>query len=149
VFLGIPPDPPPRGSLRSDLRMTDHTSRVGLGSRKGIQASKRIFSFDRAWPHPNDLLVDDSALPVTYEGPSCPNKNSATAVMELYRRQCAERSEKTGVRGTRSGGFSPRKGALQAKLCTTIGAKWSKCCSYDWMFSSFGAFSRDRLCKVV
>jgi hypothetical protein len=37
-----------------------------------------ILSFDQAFPHPNDLLLDDRALPVTYEGPSCPNKNKVT-----------------------------------------------------------------------
>jgi hypothetical protein len=138
-------------ACRSSLGRNEYSPLIGLGT------------------HPNALLVHERALPVTCEGPSFPNKNKPTAVMELYRRQRAERSEKTGVwgripqearwltnksfgpgrpvkavrvRGTWSGG-SLRKRAREPKLCT------SKCCSYDWIFSSFGAFSCDRLCKVL
>jgi hypothetical protein len=35
----------------------------------------QLFSSAPVWPHPKDLLVDNAALPVTYEDPRCPNKN--------------------------------------------------------------------------
>jgi hypothetical protein len=116
------PSNEPLGTSRTDTNARERTKKGKSGLGPNIVRLRFLFLGNRlslveldycsvvdlltSWTGPKDLLVDDEVLPMTYEGPSCPNKNNPTT------KQCwssIDDSAPSEARKRGSGGGSPRR----------------------------------------